>query len=79
MLFILFYSLFALDIMSFPYSLSTSTTPMSCMLHFLSRINNHSDLSEHCSNVEEKEKLDDKMVEWGRILRDGEGAMKKMV
>jgi hypothetical protein len=29
-------------------------------------------LSEHCSNVDDegKEKLDEKMVEWGRILRE---------
>jgi cold shock CspA family protein len=51
------------------------------MLHFLSKINNHTDLFEHCSNVEGegKHKLNEKMVEWERILRDGEGKMRKMV
>ncbi|MCI35776.1 hypothetical protein A2U01_0056997, partial [Trifolium medium] len=44
-----------------------STTPTSCMLPFTSKINNHTDLSEHCSNVddERKERLDEKNARMG--------------
>ncbi|CAJ2662893.1 unnamed protein product [Trifolium pratense] len=50
------------------------------MLLFPSKINNHADLSEHRSNVDDegKERLDEKLLEWDKnIERWGRRSEKK--